>query len=280
MASNQANADDVAASQREEEESISLMTCLYSHLNTITYIFVVLWAIKKIIVATKNRWSAYVMHICTKDEFVQLEEVKKDHFKSLSTVISNEPELRKKNAIRILEIGPGTGVNFAHYPEGTHLVVIDPNPHYKDYYYDNINKFQHIHPEEFHVATGEDMSMVPDNSIDVVIVTLVLCTVKDVDKVLQEIKRVLAPGGKFYFMEHITEFDLDKHAFRRKLQHVFTHYIPVWPFIFDGCVLDRDPLPNIEKVGFSKVEAERYYAPVPNVLFDPEKPNLKGVATK
>ncbi|XP_066946308.1 thiol S-methyltransferase TMT1A-like [Macrobrachium rosenbergii] len=275
--------ESLFAEEEEEEieqESVTWFSWLLVHANTFLYIFLFYWIVKKIVVATKDRWCAYVMHLCTRGVFVELDLVKKAFFDSLSNVVSNEGDLRNKNAIRILEIGPGTGVNFAFYPEGSHLVVVDPNPYYKDYYYANIKKFSHIHPEEFHIATGEDMSMVPDNSIDVVVVTLVLCTVRDVDKTLSEIKRVLAPGGKFYFMEHITEFDLENHAFRRKLQHIFTHYIPVWPFVFDGCQLDRDPLPNIEKAGFSKVDAERYYAPVPHVVFDPEKPNLKGVATK
>lgn len=49
------------------------------------------------------------MHLCTKDEFLPLEEVKRDHFASMSFIVSHDPELRKKKAIRILEIGVGTG---------------------------------------------------------------------------------------------------------------------------------------------------------------------------
>lgn len=81
-------------------------------------------------------------------------------------------------------------------------------------------------------------------------------------------------------MEHITEFDVKNKWWRRQLQNVLTHWLPVWPFVFDGCQLDRDMLPNIQNTGFSKVEAEKYYAPVPHWVFDVEKPNLKGVATK
>lgn len=158
------------------------------------------------------------------------------------------------------------------------------------------------------------MDMVKDNSVDVVVVTLVLCSVDKVEATLKEILRVLTPvsergsgceseskkeyanytflwwvcistsfhsqGGKFYFMEHIAEFDLKKNWLRRKLQHVLTHWIPVWPFIFDGCCLDRDTLPAIQQAGFSSVHAQKYYAPVPNFLFEIESPNLKGVATK
>lgn len=81
-------------------------------------------------------------------------------------------------------------------------------------------------------------------------------------------------------MEHIKEFDVKSHWWRRQMQDVFTNWLPVWPFVYDGCCLDRDTLPNIQKIGFSKVEADKYYAPVPHWVFNVEKPNLKGVATK
>ena len=50
------------------------------------------------------------MHFCTKDEFPEIEEVKKEHFASMSSIVSNDPELIKKKSIRILEIGVGTGI--------------------------------------------------------------------------------------------------------------------------------------------------------------------------
>ncbi|KAK4303936.1 hypothetical protein Pmani_024090 [Petrolisthes manimaculis] len=246
----------------------------------ILLVLVFLWILKKLIFATQHRWFAYVMHLCTKDEFEPLEEVKRDHFASMSSIISQDPELRKKNAIKILEIGVGTGVNLAHYPKGSHLVVVDPNPNFKSYYDSNKEKFSNILTEEFFVTTGDDMGMIDEGSVDVVVVTLVLCSVNNIGKVLREILRVLAPGGKFYFMEHIVEFDVKKHWWRRQMQDIFTHWLPVWPIVFDGCQLNRDMLPDIQKAGFSKVEAEKYYAPVPHWVFDPERPNLKGVATK
>lgn len=257
----------------------SILAWLSNNFITVLAVLVVLWIVQKIVFATQDRWFAYVMHFCTKDEFPKLEEVKKDHFASLKDHVSHDPELRKKKVIKILEIGVGTGVNFAHYPDGCRLVVVDPNPHFKEYYDNNRKKFPNIHSEDVLVAKGDDMHMIADGSVDAVVITLVLCSVDNIDKILSEVRRVLAPGGKFYFMEHVQEFDLKKYSLRKNLQDFFT-WCGLWPFIFDGCCLNRDPMPAIEAAGFSKVEVDHYYAPVPNFLFWVEMPNVKGVATK
>ncbi|XP_069156275.1 thiol S-methyltransferase TMT1A-like isoform X1 [Procambarus clarkii] len=276
---NMVQEEDLSEGDDDENDRLTLTWWRGDDLTTIITILAVLWLLKKIIFGTQRRWFAYVMHMCTKDVFVQLEEVKKDHFASLSFVVSHDPELRKQNAIKILEIGVGTGVNLAHYPDGSRLVVVDPNPYFKSYFDANRKKFPNIYSDEIIVASGDNMEMIGDNSVDVVVMTLVLCSVDNADQILREVLRVLAPGGKFYFMEHIAEFDLERHSLRRRLQDVFT-WLRVWPFIFDGCCLNRDMLPNIQRAGFSSVDAHKYYAPVPSFLFDLERPNLKGVAVK
>ncbi|XP_042871284.1 methyltransferase-like protein 7A [Penaeus japonicus] len=268
----------------------SLLTWISQNFIGVLAFLAVLWIVKKFVMSTQHRWFAYVMHFCTKDEFPKLEEVKKDHFASMKNHVSHDPELRKKNAIKILEIGVGTGVNFAHYPDDCRLVVVDPNPHFKEYYNENRKKFPNIHSEDILVTHRSEryflflvcwdaMHMIEDGSVDAVVITLVLCSVDRIDKILREVRRVLAPGGKFYFMEHVQEFDLKKYNLRKHLQDFFT-WCGLWPFIFDGCCLNRDPMPAIESAGFSKVEVDRYYAPVPNFLFWVEMPNVKGVATK
>lgn len=55
------------------------------------------------------RWFAFAMHQFTKNKSIKLEEVKKDLFASLGSIVSHDPELRKNNAIKILEVGVGTG---------------------------------------------------------------------------------------------------------------------------------------------------------------------------
>ncbi|KAG7154409.1 Methyltransferase-like protein 7A-like 3, partial [Homarus americanus] len=126
--------------------------------------------------------------------------------------------------------------------------------------------------------TAENMEQIADNSIDVVVVTLMLCSVPDIDTILREILRVLASGGKYYFIEHIAEFDLQKHGLRRKLQDV-GHWLGFWSFLFDGCHMNRDILTNIERAGFSSVDAQKFYNKT-WFIFSLTSPSLKGIATK
>ncbi|XP_064095563.1 thiol S-methyltransferase TMT1A-like [Macrobrachium nipponense] len=227
----------------------------------------------------RRRWFAAFLNRHYKKVDAKIEEMKKDVFATLGFVVSHDPELRKTGGLKILEIGVGTGTNFAHYPDGTLLTVVDPNPHFKKYYEANRKKFPNIQAEDIIVSTGEDMNMVPDNSVDVVVVTQVFCSVGDTEKILRQILRVLVPGGKFYFYEHIHEFDVANHAFRRRLQSLLT-FMGVWPFLFDNCHLNRDILKAVEATGFSKVEAQRFYAPINHLLLQIMRPSLKGVAEK
>lgn len=80
-------------------------------------------------------------------------------------------------------------------------------------------------------------------------------------------------------MEHIKDFDSEKHGKRQKIQEFLT-VSGIWPFLFDGCCLNRDMFPAIQAAGFSKVDGERFYAPVDHIIFQLIKPHLKGVAEK
>lgn len=93
------------------------------------------------------------------------------------------------------------------------------------------------------------------------------------------ISTLVLQGGKFFFMEHIREFDDDKHWLRCRIQDILT-VSGIWPFLFDGCCLNRELLPSIEAAGFSSVDAQKIYAPTDSFIFQVIKPHLKGVATK
>nr|XP_045589138.1 thiol S-methyltransferase METTL7B-like isoform X2 [Procambarus clarkii] len=126
-----------------------------SYLVTALCVVVVIWVLKKFWPDLRQRYFASFMNSLTQHSDAKVEEMKKDVFSKLSTVVSHDPELRKHNAIKILEIGVGTGTNFAYYPEGARLVVVDPNPHFKAYYDNNRKKFPNIHSEEIIVSTGK-----------------------------------------------------------------------------------------------------------------------------
>lgn len=250
-----------------------------------------LYFLKKIFNDLRHRYFAWFMNFMTKNKSKKIEEMKKDHFSSLSSIVSQDPTLRKENAIKILEIGVGTGTNFAYYPENSRLVVVDPNPHFKSYYNDNRSKFSNIHSEEIIVCGGEDMDMVESNSIDVAVMTLVLCSVLDMKKCLQQIHRVLAPGGRFYFIEHVREFDSENHGTRQRVQD-FLSMTRIWPTLFDGCFVDRKTLEVVKEAGFTSVDGKNLYVPlgqidtpglvanIQNFIFQVVVPHAIGIATK
>ena len=95
-----------------------------------------------------------------------------------------------KDKFTIVEIGAGSGANFQFYPPNSKVVCIDPNPNYNSYIlkrnFDNDGLDIH-----FEVGKGEDMSGIPDNSVDAVVTTLVMCSVDDMERSLEEIKRIL-----------------------------------------------------------------------------------------
>ncbi|XP_045594755.2 thiol S-methyltransferase TMT1B [Procambarus clarkii] len=227
----------------------------------------------------RHRYFAWLNSQAIKMKYGPYEDVKKELFVPITKIKSHDPELQKENAIRILEIGVGIGTNFTYYPDGCQLIVVDPNPYFSKYFNENRAKFPNVKSESIIISTGEDMDMVKSESVDAVVMTLVLCSVTDIAKVVSQIQRILVPGGKFFFLEHIQEWDLKKHWMRRHLQSMLT-WLGIWPFVFDGCCLNRDPLPIINTIGFSNVCAERLYAPIPVAFMKVVSPHLRGIATK
>lgn len=95
------------------------------------------------------------------------------------------------HTLRLLEIGCGSGANFPFYPDGCTVTCTDPNPHFERYLRRSMEANKHLTYERFLVMCGEDMGAVADRSVDVVVCTLVLCSVRSVQRVLEEARRVL-----------------------------------------------------------------------------------------
>ncbi|XP_071521690.1 thiol S-methyltransferase TMT1A-like [Panulirus ornatus] len=261
------------------EGATSSSLWIYANLQTFVCLVAIFWVLRMIFVKTRPRWYSHLVKMCIEINFVKLEKWKEDLFAGLESIVSHDPNLRKKKAIKVLEIGVGTGANLPYYPKGTRLLAVDPNPYFKHYYDANRKRFPNINSEDMILTTGDKMDMIPDNSVDAVVITYVLCSVPNIDPVLREVLRVLAPGGKFYFLEHIAEFDLVKHGLRKKIQNVLDR-VCVWYFIFNGCHLSRDTLAHIERTGFSSVDAQKYHAPVSSIIFDVDSPCVQGIAVK
>lgn len=90
----------------------------------------------------------------------------------------------------MLEVGVGEGTNFEIYPSNCRLAVLDYNKCFEQALKKNVKKFSKIEFVKFYTGFVEDMHQFTDNYFDVVLVTHVLCSVNDVPKALQEIKRV------------------------------------------------------------------------------------------
>ena len=170
----------------------------------------------------------------------------------------------------VLELGPGTGANFAYLPPGTRWIGIEPNPYMHAAL--RARARERGIDAECRVVAAEGMG-VEDASIDVVLCTLVLCSVSDPERVLADIRRVLKPGGRFLFLEHVAAPPGTRTRRRQRLFRV------PWRFCADGCTLDRETGVRIREAGFAHVEMDAFEAPgaaTPRFV----SPHVSGVARK
>jgi len=131
----------------------------------------------------------------------------------------------------VLEVGFGSGTNVPHYPpEVDRVLAIDPATGARRLAAKRLAASKV--PVEF---IGLDGASIPldDVSVDNVLSTWTLCTIPDVDAALSEIRRVLKPGGRLYFLEHGISDD----AKVARRQHRFD---PIQQRIAGGCHLNRD----------------------------------------
>ena len=170
----------------------------------------------------------------------------------------------------VLEIGAGTGINLPYMPAGVRWIGIEPNTFMHRHIYDKAKDLN----VEVSVRTDLAESLIdPDDSLDAVISTLVLCSVANPLVVFSEILRVLKPGGRFVFIEHIAAKPDSR---LRKAQRAIR---PVWRSLADGCHVDREMDRIIGNAGFSSTEIRHFDAPVPftaKVI----KPHIMGWGVK
>ncbi|XP_056293672.1 N6-adenosine-methyltransferase TMT1A-like [Pseudoliparis swirei] len=189
---------------------------------------------------------------------------KKELFRSLS-------EFNKSGGqLTILEIGTGTGTNFEFYPPGCKVICTDPNPHFQRYLNKSMGENDQLSYERFMVSSGEDMGSVESGSVDVVVCTLVLCSVNSIPQTLREVRRMLRPGGAFFFLEHVVA---DPSTWSYFFQHVLQ---PFWFYFGDGCEIIRETWKHLEGAGFSELKLRHINAPLLFLI----KPHIVGYAVK
>jgi ubiquinone/menaquinone biosynthesis C-methylase UbiE len=184
-----------------------------------------------------------------------------------STLAKYRQEVLAEVRGEVLEIGFGTGLNLSYYPEQIHkLVAIDANPGVHALAEKRI-KASSI-TVDHRVLNGENLPMT-DNTFDSVVSTWTLCSIANVEQALDEIYRVLKPGGQFFFVEHGLSHEPSVQVWQNRLT-------PLQKVIADGCHLNRNIRQLVEK-HFDTVTLEEFYVDkAPKILGY----LYRGVATK
>lgn len=151
----------------------------------------------------------------------------------------------------VLEIGAGTGANFPYYSKHKvkRLVSLEPNPYMSEQAKSKAKEFGL--PVEFHQGTAETLPF-NDGEFDIVVATLVLCSVSEPQKVFEEVRRVCKKGGKIVLFEHVRTESRSLAA----LQDVLT---PTWKRLCDGCHLNRDTGRYMKESGIKLVKEKKYF---------------------
>ncbi|MCK6523191.1 methyltransferase domain-containing protein [Myxococcota bacterium] len=167
----------------------------------------------------------------------------------------------------VLDVGAGTGLNLSHVPrDNTRLILTEPDP---DMRARLARRAAAERPDaELLDAPAESLPL-PDASVDVVVSTLVLCSVAEQAPALAELRRVLRPGGRLLFLEHVAaEEGSALLRWQRRLE-------PLWWHIAERCALTRRTDEALLSAGFTLESMTR--APmrggVPWV-----SPTIRGVA--
>ncbi len=159
----------------------------------------------------------------------------------------------------VVELGAGVGANLRYLPAGARLIAIEPNP----YMHPRLRRAARSRGVDLEIRSvvGERIDL-PDASADAVISSLVLCSVRDPQAVVAEVRRVLRPGGRFSFAEHVAA---EPGTATRWTQRVLRR---PWAWTFEGCSCERDLAGVIRSAGFSSVDLTHYRVRSPFVPFN------------
>ncbi|URM92219.1 class I SAM-dependent methyltransferase [Streptomyces sp. MRC013] len=172
---------------------------------------------------------------------------------------------------RVVEVGAGNGLNFPHYPAAvSEVVAVEPERVLRRLAAEE--GLRAATPVDVVPGTAEALP-VGSGEFDGAVVSLVLCSVRDVRGSLAELLRVLKPGGELRFLEHGLARGRVAAAVQRGMDAT------VWPQLFGGCHTARDPLAEIGAAGFEVVTHRRLRLPERGVPL-PSSPTVLGVARR
>jgi ubiquinone/menaquinone biosynthesis C-methylase UbiE len=169
---------------------------------------------------------------------------------------------------RTIDIGAGTGVNIELFPPlVTELVLAEPDPHMAAKLRPKL-RASGVEAKLIE-APAEQLPFEPA-SFDTAVFTLVLCTVPDPAAALAEAARILRPGGKLLFVEHVRSEDPGLARWQDRLEKP-------WRFLADGCHCNRDTVGQIEASPFELGVVERGRLPKTAPIV---RPLIRGSATR
>ncbi|MBB2910309.1 ubiquinone/menaquinone biosynthesis C-methylase UbiE [Streptosporangium becharense] len=154
---------------------------------------------------------------------------------------------------KVVEVGAGNGLTFAHYPPTvTRVLAVEPEPRLRRLARDNAHRA--LVPVDV-VGGLADRLPAEDASFDAAVMSLVLCSLPDQASALREVRRVLRPGGELRFLEHVLADSPGMIRVQRLLDAT------VWPRLFGGCHTGRDTAAAIARAGFTVERLERFLLP-------------------
>jgi ubiquinone/menaquinone biosynthesis C-methylase UbiE len=172
---------------------------------------------------------------------------------------------------RVVEVGAGHGLNFAHYPSTvTEVIAIEPEPTLREAAREAAGRAPV--PVSIRHGQADDLG-VGDGEMDAAVASLVLCSVPDQASALAELHRVLRPGGELRFYEHVIANCQPK---RTMLQ--VADRSGLWPKIAGGCHPARDTTAAIKNAGFDIEQLDRFGFSASR--FEPRVPHILGAARR
>ena len=170
---------------------------------------------------------------------------------------------------RVLEIGAGDGANFGAFDPDVQWQGLEPDAKRRAELATRAREWRH---EAAPLDAHAERIPLPDASVDAVVGTYVLCSVGDPAAALAEVLRVLVPGGRVVFVDHVLA---PPRTLKRAVQRVAT---PISKRVCHGCHWDRDTERTLAEAGFIGRDIRRLrvrsmpFGPVPMLLFDGRAP--------
>jgi ubiquinone/menaquinone biosynthesis C-methylase UbiE len=151
---------------------------------------------------------------------------------------------------QVVEVGFGTGLNARYYPhEVTKILAVEPSRVCMQLAESRIARAQA--PVELAGLTGEHLDL-PTEEFDGVLSTWTLCSIPNLEAALEELRRVLKPGGHLHFVEHGHAPDESVARWQQRIE-------PVNMKLAGGCHLTRQIDASIRKAGFTIEHLDTYY---------------------